>query len=217
MADGAVAPRPGSGPIPDTRLHQATIGDIGRLKEVLADAFHEDPVFGWLIPDARRRRARLRRFFAVELRHVSLPRGQVWTTAEQTGVAMTLPPGSWRVPPRATLLEGRCFGARLGRAARLGFAMEWHHARQVRRPHHYIRDVGVLPEMQGLGLGSALMGPTLERCDRQGLSAYLEASSERSAALYARLGFRVLRELRVGGSPPLWLMLRPPLPSEAST
>jgi len=68
----------------------------------------------------------------------------------------------------------------------------------------------VLPEMQGLGLGSALMAPTLERCDRQGLSVYLEASSERSAALYERLGFRLLRELRVGGSPPLWLMLRPP-------
>jgi ribosomal protein S18 acetylase RimI-like enzyme len=203
------------GPIPHAELRQATIEDVGRLEEVLAEAFHEDPVLSWLIPDARRRRARLRRFFAVELRHVSLPRGQVWMTAEQTGVAMTLLPGSWRVPPRATLLEGRCFGARLGRAARLGFAMEWHHARLVRRPHYYVRDVGVLPEMQGLGLGSALMGPTIERCDRQDLSAYLEASSERSAALYERLGFRPLRELRVGDSPPLWLMLRPPSPAEA--
>lgn len=217
MADGACYPRPGAATIPNTKLHQATIEDVGRLKEVLADAFHEDPVLGWLIPDARRRRARLRRFFAVELRHVSLPRGEVWMTAEQTGVAMTLPPGRWRVPPRATLLEGRCFGVRLGRAARLGSTMEWHHARQVHRPHYYVRDIGVLPEMQGLGLGSALMGPTLEHCDRQDLPAYLEASSERSAALYERLGFRFLRELRVGSSPPLWLMLRPPSLAEAPT
>ena len=214
MADSAFAPGRHSVPFPDADLRRATIADVGRLKEVLAEAFHEDPILGWLIPDARRRRARLRRFFAVELRHVSLPHGHVWMTAEQTGVAMTLPPGSWRVPPRATLLEGRCFGARLGSAARLGFAMEWHHARQVRRPHYYIRDVGVLPEMQGSGLGRALMGPTLERCDRQGLPAYLEASSERSAALYERLGFGLLRELQVGDSPPLWLMLRQPSPSE---
>jgi GNAT superfamily N-acetyltransferase len=66
--------------------------------------------------------------------------------------------------------------------------------------------------MQGRGLGSALLGPTLERCDREGLPAYFEASSERSAALYARLGFELTRELRVGGSPPLQLMRRPPYP-----
>jgi hypothetical protein len=33
------------------------------------------------------------------------------------------------------------------------------------------------------------MRPTLDRCDADGVSAYLEASSERSAALYERLGF----------------------------
>jgi RimJ/RimL family protein N-acetyltransferase len=55
-----------------------------------------------------------------------------------------------------------------------------------------------------------LLSPTLARCDRDGLPAYLEASSERSAALYERLGFEHVRELRLAGSPPLWLMLRPP-------
>jgi hypothetical protein len=57
------------------------------------------------------------------------------------------------------------------------------------------------------------MRPTLERCDREGLPAYVEASSERNAALYERLGFKLIRELRVGGSPPLRLMLRPSTPS----
>jgi GNAT superfamily N-acetyltransferase len=83
----------------------------------------------------------------------------------------------------------------------------------VRGAHYYVRDVGVLPSRQGQGLGSALLRPTLERCDREGLPAYLEASSERSAALYERLGFRITRELRIGGSPPLWLMLRAPQPA----
>jgi GNAT superfamily N-acetyltransferase len=82
--------------------------------------------------------------------------------------------------------------------------------RHYRRPHWYILAVGVRPEHQGQGLGSALLAPTLERCDREGLPAYLEASSERSAALYVRLGFEHLRELRFAGSPPLWQMLRSP-------
>ncbi len=77
--------------------------------------------------------------------------------------------------------------------------MEYRHPRE---PHYYFVDIGVAPHAQGRGLGSALMRPTLDRCDREGLPAYLEASSERNAALYERLGFRVIRELRVAGSPP---------------
>lgn len=199
----------------DPELRQATAEDTRRLIAVLAEAFYDDPILGWLIPDERKRYARLRRFYAIELRHLALPRGRVWTTSDLTGAALILPPGAWRVPLHATLLEGGAFGAHLGRAARLGMRMEWRHARNVREPHYYVRDIGVLPEMQGRGLGRELMWPTLERCDREGLPAYLEASSERSAALYERLGFQLTDELCVAGSPPLWLMLRSPGPSEA--
>jgi len=189
-------------------LRQAVEADVARLRATLARAFDDDPVIGWLMPDASRRPERLRRFFEIELRHVAMPRGYVWTTSDLSAAAMVMPPGKWRVPLHATLREGRAFGAGVGRAARLGAAMEWRHAREVRGPHYYVRDVGVLPEMQGRGIGSALLGPTIELCDREGVPAYLEASSARSAALYERLGFEHLSELRVADSPTLWLMLR---------
>jgi GNAT superfamily N-acetyltransferase len=192
-------------------LRRATPEDIPRLKAVLADAFFDDPVLGWLLPDEDKRLGRLRRFFAIELRHVALPNGRVWTTSDLAGAALSLPPGAWRVPPRANILEGPVFGAHMARAARLGTTME---SRHPNTPHYYIRDIGVHPDMQGKGLGSALLGPTLERCDREGLPAYLEASSERNAALYERHGFRVIHELRVADSPPLRLMLRPALPPD---
>jgi ribosomal protein S18 acetylase RimI-like enzyme len=193
-------------------LRRATAEDVPRLKAVMAEAFFDDPILGWLIPNEVKRPTRLRHFFAIELRHMALRHGRVWTTSDFSGAALSTPPGAWRVPLYATLLEGPAFGIHLARAARLGAAMERRH---VREPHYYVRDVGVLPDMQGEGFGSALMRPTLDRCDREGLPAYLEASSERSAALYQRLGFRITKELRVGGSPPLWLMLRPPHPREA--
>ncbi len=193
----------------DLGLRPATEQDVQGLKTVLAEAFFDDPVFGWLMPEDGRRRARLHRYFGVDLRHYVLPHGRVWTTSDLTGAALTLPPGAWRVPPHTTLLQGSAFGIHLSRAARIGFAMEWRHAHELREAHYYVRDIGVHPDMQGNGLGSALMAPTLERCDREGLPAYIEASSERSAALYERLGFEHVKELRVGGSPPLWLMIRP--------
>jgi GNAT superfamily N-acetyltransferase len=189
---------------------QAAAGDVPRLAAVMAEAFHADPIFGWLIPNESRRLGRLRRFFSIELGRVAMPRGQVWTTKDLSGAALILPPGRWRVPLHVTLLEAGPFAGNLARASRLAAAMEWHHGRQVRRSHYYVREVGVLPKMQGMGLGSALIRSTLERCDQLGLPAYLEATSERSASLYERLGFDLNMELRVAGSPPLWLMLRPP-------
>jgi len=197
----------------DPELRPATTEDVQRLKTMLAEAFLDDPVFGWLMPEETKRRARLRRYFGIELRFLALPRGRVWTTRDLRGAALTLPPGAWRVPLHTTLLQGSAFGIHLSRAARIGAAVEWRHAHELRGSHYYVRDIGVHPDMQGKGLGSALLRPTLDRCDREGLPAYLEASSERSAALYERLGFRHIKELRVGGSPPLRLMIRPPCPT----
>jgi L-amino acid N-acyltransferase YncA len=82
--------------------------------------------------------------------------------------------------------------------------------RHISEPHIYVRTVGVRTELQGQGLGSKLMQPTLERADAAGLPAYIEASSERSAALYERLGFVHLGVFELpDGGPRVWPMRRP--------
>jgi hypothetical protein len=73
-------------------LRRAAAEDVDRLKAVMADAFFEDPIFGWLMPDDTKRAARLRRYFAIELRHLALARGRVWTTSDLAGAALSLPP-----------------------------------------------------------------------------------------------------------------------------
>jgi hypothetical protein len=55
------------------------------------------------------------------------------------------------------------------------------------------------------------MQPTLQRADSAGLPAYIEASTQRSASLYERLGFVHMGALELPeGGPPVWLMRRPP-------
>src|ERR1700677_4558022 len=159
-------PAAGNAQLADLGLRHATADDIHRLKTVLAEAFYEDPMFGWLMPNDSKRHARLRHYFGIELRHYALPRGRVWTTDDLAGAMLSLPPGRWRVPPHATLLHGSAFGVRVAKAARVGAAMERRHSRLLRGPHYYVRDIGVRPDAQGRGLGSALMRPTLDRCDK---------------------------------------------------
>lgn len=190
-------------------VREAGAGELGQVCATLADAFAADPVYGWLLPGLRRRDAHLRRLFAVELEHYVLPAGRALTTGDFGGASLEVPPDRWKlaVPVSGALGFVRVFGLRLPRAGRLQGFFERHH---LQEPHYYVRAVGVATRFQGQGLGTALLRPTLDRCDREGLPAYLEASTERSAALYERLGFVHLGELQVPGGPRFWPMRRPP-------
>ena len=190
-------------------VREAEEGELAQVSGTLADAFADDPLLQWLVPSRRRRDARLRRLFAVELEYSAFPAGRVLTTDDVRGASLELPPGGWelRVPLSGALGLVRAFGARLPRASRLQRLFERHH---LPEPHYYIRYVGVASRFQGRGLGTALLRPTLDRCDREGVPAYLEASSERNAALYERLGFVHLGELQVPDGPRFWPMRRPP-------
>jgi GNAT superfamily N-acetyltransferase len=184
--------------------------DVGRLARSLADAFDGDPVWRWLVP-AGGRLDRLERFFALELSHVALPRGTAWTTDALDGAVLVLPPDGWRLPltvqARHAPAYARTFGRRLPRALAFLTRMEAHH---LREPHWYVAYAGVAGSAQGRGRGRTLLEAALERADADGLPAFLEASSPRSAVLYRRLGFEDLGEVRFAGSPPLTLMRRAP-------
>jgi GNAT superfamily N-acetyltransferase len=185
---------------------------VPKVATALADAFTNDPVFTWLLPGSLRLQARLRTMFAAEMEQYVLPSGTVRTTSGYDGAVAELPPGAWEMPKSATGKEAlkwmRAFGRRLPLAIKVQHAMQERH---LREPHFYVRTVGVRTTLQGQGVGSALMRPTLERADSAGLPAYIEASSQRSAALYERLGFVHMDVLELpAGGPPVWLMRRPP-------
>lgn len=58
--------------------------------------------------------------------------------------------------------------------------------------------LGVKPESQGKGVGSALLDALIDDAHSRGVPAYLEATSEGSARLYARKGFKVIRKIGFG-------------------
>lgn len=186
--------------------------DVGSVAETLAGAFFTDPVGEWLFPESGDRPAGLRRLFESELRHVVLPHATSLTNQDGTGAALWLPPGHWKVPPLTlTKLLPRfmgLFGRRLSIVLRGLFEVEKHHPDD--EDHFYLPFIGVAPDHQGRGIGSSLLAPILQTCDRDGMGAYLEATNPDNLRLYERHGFKAIGEVVLPSGPPLWPMWRAP-------
>lgn len=71
--------------------------------------------------------------------------------------------------------------------------------------------IGTDPDQQGKGLGSAVIRPVLEQCDRGGVAAFLVSSNPLNIPFSQRHRFRLAGELSVPGGPTLYPMWRDPI------
>jgi ribosomal protein S18 acetylase RimI-like enzyme len=185
--------------------------EVPQLAAMLARAFHDDPVTAWFMRSERRRPRYATRFFGWQL-HRLLGQEHVHVTDDGSAAAVWALPGRWRESNwealRLFVALIPALGSHLSSATR---GVERVEKRHPPEPHLYLAVLGTDPPAQGRGLGSAVLRPGLETCDREGLPAYLESSKESNVGFYSRFGFRVTEEVRMpGGGPRLWLMWREP-------
>ncbi len=197
-------------PVPDHSVRKAGPADVGALATTLALAFDDDPLTVWLFPDPGARRRKLPTFFRALLR-ASLPFGEVYASGEARCAAIWNPPGTfpmgWYTDTRLGIGTARLVGPRIALCAKGLLYFASHHPKER---HWYLQMLGTEPDAQSKGLGSAILAPVLERCDREGERVYLESSKERNIPFYARHGFAVTEEIQVPRGPVVWAMWRDP-------
>ena len=205
-----------------TSVRLATREEIPELAAVLARAFAHDPFYAWMAGDAPERGQRMRDGWSGILRYGSDRLAHTFTTDDRAGVAIWLPPG-WRGPSFLDSLRQMPALARLtgwGRLREVADAvatLEEHRHRHVPSPHFYLSALGVDPDRQREGIGTALVQPVLEASDRGGAPAYLETAVARNVLLYERLGFDVVEEIDLPGTDIHgWLMVRAPRVAHAA-
>ncbi|MGY0018594.1 GNAT family N-acetyltransferase [Streptomyces sp. YJ-C3] len=200
-------------------MRRAQEADRDFVVELLDEAFMDDPVSGWVFPGEEHRRARHAGLMGV-FTDVTFAEGFIDLAEDGSAVALWLdvpdephgPEGGEGADGDEEDVPAQVRAAvdpdneRVEQIARLTDAIH-----PVGRAHVYLWMIGVRPDRQGEGLGTALMAPVLERCDREGLPAYLEASNARSRTLYERLGFVFTgTALDLPDGPSLWPMWREP-------
>ncbi|MEZ4503216.1 MAG: GNAT family N-acetyltransferase [Dehalococcoidia bacterium] len=195
-------------PLPAVRY--ATVEDLDALGAVLGAAFDDDPVLNWLVRQDERRSEAIAALFREVTRHAYIQFGETYLLEDGSGAAVWRPPGV--TEPETPALEAEwpeIVGPRgFDHLRASGPVMARHHPAET---HAYLFALGVDPEAQRGGRGSALIRHVLDRCDREGMPAYLENTKERNLPFYEGHGFRTrATESLPDGGPPMWFMWRAP-------
>ncbi|WP_329463111.1 GNAT family N-acetyltransferase [Streptomyces sp. NBC_01431] len=192
------------------RIRRAGPDDRAAVVRILDEGFQYDPVSSWVFPDEARRRE-VHHLLMAAFFELALAEGHVDITEDGSAAALWIDvPADAGESDEEGPAQLRAFvdpdNERIEQIARFTAAIHPHG-----RAHAYLMMIAATPQRQGEGLGSALIAPVLQECDRVGRPAYLEASSERSPRLYERLGFAPLGEpLRLPDGPPMYPMWREP-------
>jgi len=186
----------------------ASRSDASAIGALLARAFTPDPVMVWAFPDKVSRPRRLERLYDAIVRFEGIPMGST-LIARDTDPPRILAAAVWRPPvgryrrswrDGAFALEaGAALGSAMGRMISLGRAVSRAHPRV---PHWYLQLLGVDPDAQRSGWGSALVREQLAACDAEHMPACLETTRE-NIPFYERLGFRVVGEITIRDDAPL--------------
>jgi ribosomal protein S18 acetylase RimI-like enzyme len=184
--------------------------------DLLARAFHADPLQSYIFPDPEQRAALSPAHFAPLVWYGHLA-GEVWTT--EGGVAVWWPPEHTALNPE--LLQQSGFNdlpETIGVDAFARFMtvldyIEPFHHRDVPGPHWYAMVIGVDPSRQRQGVGSSLLQPILARAEAEGVPCYLETCQPNNVAFYQSHGFEVMEAGREPQSNlRYWTFCRQPRP-----
>jgi GNAT superfamily N-acetyltransferase len=168
-------------------IRRARAGEVVALSRLVAEAFSQLPVSGWLVDDPAERRTAMAGLFEILIEH-AIAHGDVEVMDGPDGpvaVAVWFGPGPMpEIDDYDERLAVAC-GTHTIRFVRMDDLMRERHP--AAPDHAYLALLAVDGEYRDQGLGSVLLA-----AHHAGLGdtpAYLEASSQRSRTLYLRHGY----------------------------
>lgn len=201
----------------------ASGSELDSVIALCLEAFTDEAVAAWVVPDPAERGRYLRELFSTSL-GAAVTAGALTLAVDDDGaavaVAIWLPrtaefhrqdvPGS--APQHRSDLEGHLSAERTDRyeddaerrapatgatelaALRVAAVEAATRARQPRVPHLHLSAMATLPSHRGRGAGAALLAACLADARQLSLPVYLEASTRDNRRLYERSGFADLGE-----------------------
>lgn len=193
-------------------IRKANSGDLDVLIPVVAKAFQPQPLTCWLLGSGSSALERGKRLIALEFEK-ALPYDLTYTTTGRHGAALWHPPDNkidlwrelvWSIKSAAAVGINRRILSHIVTGLQLAIHQPKGHL-------YYLSILGVDPNFQGQGIGSALIEPGLQICDMQRIPAYLMTDTQNAVRFYQRKGFKVTNQIDAYRSGfRIWIMRRNP-------
>lgn len=185
-----------------TRAHAR----LTALATVFGRAFVDEPMMRWPLGANADVVERFTRCFAYFLQ-AALPLGLVWEAGQAEGVAIWIPPGQSEAWEHHPWNQTRILGLADDGGRRYDAFWDWVATHEPPEPSWQLDSIAVQPELQGRGIGKALIEAGLGRARADRTGAFLSTGTAANVTIYGRCGFRVYDEADApGGGPRIWFM-----------
>jgi ribosomal protein S18 acetylase RimI-like enzyme len=190
--------------------------ELGEAAQILGRGMRDNPINVQAFGGTEDHRVRaLTRFFEAALRGLH-QRGLIigaFRGGAMVGVCGMAPPGRCQpaLGEKASILPAIVFGNAIGVSLRVvRWVGEWAR-RDPADTHWHLGPVAVEPELQGHGIGRAMMAAFCRRVDERDAASYLETDKSENVRFYETFGYGVIAEAPVLGVGN-WFMMRPSRP-----
>jgi ribosomal protein S18 acetylase RimI-like enzyme len=178
---------------------------INRAVAALVLAFEADPVARWMYRTPDQYLLHIPRLFRA-LGAGSFETGAAYCAADGGGAAIWFPPNVHGDDAAVeAIIADSTSGVMQGDIAAV-FEMTAHY--RPSEPHWYLSLIGVETLHRNKGYGADLLEHVLHQCDGEHREAYLWSSNKKNISFYQRHGFKIVGEIQIGSSPPVFPMLR---------
>jgi GNAT superfamily N-acetyltransferase len=186
----------------DFSLRPLKLPDVDDAAKVISNAFVNDPLCAFMLPNKRSRLKTLNKFFRA-YGQINITNQHGYGVGEPLkGVAFWLEPRQGDVSVSIRSLG--VFIPLLFSLYPLGYIRARNVLRQIdtlhkkfaAEPHYYLDNIGVLPSEQRKGYSSALIRPFLEKADDEHVMVYTDTVTPENVSFYEHFGFQCVQESR---------------------
>jgi len=175
-------------------------GEIDKAVETLVQAFYNDRLVCYILPDDNSRKEFISWFYSRWIQ-LLMKFNTVFVEDNVRGVAVCVPPKLFPHIPLSYQLRAGLLKAlpklglkNLWKPIRVYFDSQKRTTDEVKEPSWILDILGVQPEFQGKGIGTALVQHLISLSNQDKVPAYLITHNERNIVFYEKNGFKLLKK-----------------------
>lgn len=177
----------------------ATYSDKNTVVDILAKSFDNNKSVNYIVRQDEHRKQRLRQLMSYSF-DVCNSFGRVIFSENKKACALIIFPDKKRATVQSLLWDIKLIAGCIGLK---GISKAISREKKIKNlqpkePLYYLWFIGVNPEEQHKGIGSALLTEIIQDAEQQNRTLCLETSTEKNIPWYQKFGFTIYNELDIG-------------------